>query len=417
MISATYSGTIPPTPVASRPAAAWTERSRSQPFTLDGDNALESHLERTCARVLSGVRGLVPARIFEALFLGGGYGRGEGGVLRQTGVEDRPYNDLEFYVAIAGNRHLNEARYRRRLEVLGEILTPLAGIEVEFKITSLAELAARPVSMFSYDLVEGHRLIWGRPDAHLLADCGHHHRAESIPADEATRLLMNRGSGLLFAQERLERGSGPLTLDDADFIRRNIAKAELACGDAVLATEGLYVWSCRERHRRLAGLRERLPVAWRETLVRRHADGVAFKLHPVSGEISREELRPHLAEATALLRDCWLWVESRRLGKNFASVRAYLDGPGNKGPSGSILRNVLLNLRADGWRARGWTWQGLKPHPRQRVFHAMAILLWERDSLAVSPDLQRRLHAELNREAAAPNAWLAAYRALWARVR
>lgn len=417
MISATYSDTIPPTPAAARPPPAWTARSRSQPFTLDGDNAIESHLERTCARVLSGVRGLVPARTLEALFLGGGYGRGEGGVLRQPGVEDRPYNDLEFYVAIAGNRHLNDLRYRRRLEVLGEILTPLAGIDVEFKITSLAELAARPVSMFSYDLVEGHRLIWGRPDAHLLADCGHHHRAENIPAGEATRLLMNRGSGLLFARERLERGAGPLALDDADFIRRNIAKAELACGDAVLAADGLYTWSCRERHRRLARIRERLPLAWRDTLVRRHADGVAFKLHPVSGEISRAELRIHLAEATALLRDCWLWIESRRLGRNFPSVRAYLEEPGDKCTGGPILRNALLNLRADGWRARRWTWQGLTHHPRQRIFHALAILLWEREALAVSPELQSRLLTELNREAPTPGAWLPAYRALWARVR
>lgn len=417
MITATYSDTIPPTPAASQPPVAWTTRSRSQAFTLDGDNAIESHLERTCARVLSGVRGLIPERAFEALFLGGGYGRGEGGVLRQSGVEDRPYNDLEFYVAIAGNRHLNDWRYRRRLEVLGEILTPLAGIEVEFKITSLAELAVRPVSMFSYDLIEGHRLIWGRPDAHLLADCGHHHRAENIPAEEATRLLMNRGSGLLFARERLERGPGSLALDDADFIRRNIAKAELACGDAVLACEGLYTWSCRERHRRLEGIRERLPAAWRETLVRRHADGVAFKLHPVSGEISREELQVPLAEAAALLRDCWLWIESRRLGRNFSSVRAYLEDPGDKCAGGPVLRNVLLNLRADGWRARRWTWQGLQHHPRQRIFHALAILLWERDALAISPELQSRLHAELNREAAPARTWLPAYRALWARVR
>ena len=416
MITAAYSGTIPPTPVAA-PPATWAVRSRAQAFTLDGDNALESHLERTCARVLSGVRGLIPAPLFEALFLGGGYGRGEGGVLRREGVEDRPYNDLEFYVAIAGNRHLNELRYRRRLEVLGEILTPLAGIEVEFKVTSLAELAARPVSMFSYDLVEGHRLIWGRPDAHLLANCGHHHCAENIPADEATRLLMNRGSGLLFARERLERDPGPLALDDADFIRRNIAKAELACGDAALATVGRYTWSCRERHRRLEDMRDQLPTVWRDTLVDRHADGVTFKLHPVSGEIAREELRTRLNEATTLLRECWLWVESRRLGKNFLSVRAYLEEPTDKCFGGPSLRHVLLNLRADGWRARRWTWQGLKRHPRQRIFHALAILLWERETLAVSPELQSRLHAELNRDAAAPSAWLPAYRALWARVR
>src|ERR1019366_7509077 len=128
--------------------------TRSGRFTLDGDDALEQHLERACARVLSGIRGLVPPGKLEAVLLGGGYGRGEGGVLRGP-AGDRPYNDLEFYVAIRGNRHLNEIRFHRRLEVLGEILTHLADVEVEFKVTSLEELAARPVSMFSYDLVAG----------------------------------------------------------------------------------------------------------------------------------------------------------------------------------------------------------------------------------------------------------------------
>jgi len=79
------------------------------------------------------------------VLLGGGYGRGEGGVLRGP-AGDRPYNDLEFDVAIKGNRHLNAFRYHRRLEVLGEILSHLADVEVEFKITSLARLAAQPPS-------------------------------------------------------------------------------------------------------------------------------------------------------------------------------------------------------------------------------------------------------------------------------
>jgi hypothetical protein len=133
----------------SAPAAAAT--GGPQRFTLDGDEALERHLELTCARIVSGIRGLIPEGRLEAVLLGGGYGRGEGGVLRGEGG-DRPYNDLEFYVAIRGNRHVNEARFGRRLEVLGEILTHLADAEVEFKVTSLAEMAARGVSMFSYDL-------------------------------------------------------------------------------------------------------------------------------------------------------------------------------------------------------------------------------------------------------------------------
>ncbi|HWA11444.1 MAG TPA: hypothetical protein VG838_18535 [Opitutaceae bacterium] len=391
--------------------APWPAAPAERSFTCDGDHALEGHLERTCARVLSGVRGLVPAGRFEGLFLGGGYGRGEGGVLRDPGG-DRPYNDLEFYVALRGNRHLNELRFRRRLEVLGEILTPLADVELEFKITSLAELAARPVSMFSYDLVAGHRLLWGRPEAHLLAGCEHHRRAENIPLEEATRLLLNRCSGLLFAREQLARE--PFTAEAADFVRRNIAKARLACGDALLAAGGLYVWSCRERHRWLQRLARTAPWPWSEDLVRHHAAGVEFKLHPESGGLPREELRASLDEISVLARDCWLWIESRRLGGSFASVRAYAADAADKCPGSPALRNLVLNLRADRGRPR------LQPnplrHPRQRLFRALALLLWEPEALT-DLTLRRRLQRDLHTRAATLPGMMPAYRALWERVR
>src|SRR5439155_19762094 len=63
-------------------------------FTADGSPELEAHLARTCDKIAAGLRGLLPRRKLEAVLLGGGYGRGEGGVLR-TPAGDRPYNDLE----------------------------------------------------------------------------------------------------------------------------------------------------------------------------------------------------------------------------------------------------------------------------------------------------------------------------------
>lgn len=395
---------------AAPPAPPVVAVSRPWRFTLDGDAALEHHLERTCARVLSGIRGLVPAGKLEAVLLGGGYGRGEGGVLRGSDG-DRPYNDLEFYVALKGNRHGNEFRYHRRLEVLGEILTHLADAEIEFKIASLAELAASPVSMFSYDLLAGHRLLWGAADC--LRDCEDHNHAESVPSAEATRLLMNRCSGLLFARTELERA--PFTPGAADFVRRNIAKAQLACGDAVLTACGRYHWSCRERHHRLEQLAAGEPSPWLEAVLCQHVVGVEFKLHPISGGFSHAELAALHSEVTALALQCWLSLEARRLGRAFPSARAYAEDPDDKLPGWPHRRNFVLNLRANRFRLR------LQPspwrHPRQRIYHALALLLWEPPALS-DPELRRRLGIELNVPATSTSdELLAAYRALWARVR
>lgn len=409
MIAAEFNETTRSAPPATERAPPAVAHARPPRFTLDGDDALERHLARTCARVLSGIRGLIPAQKLEAVLLGGGYGRGEGGVLRgPTG--DRPYNDLEFYVAMAGNRHVNEFRYHQRLDILGEILTHLADAEIELKIGSLAELAASPVSMFSYDLIAGHRLLWGT--AQRLRGCDDHGCPESIPSAEATRLLMNRGSGLLFARVELERE--PFTPAAADFVRRNIAKVQLACGDAVLTACGRYHWSCRERHHRLERLADGEPSPWLDAVLRHHVAGVEFKLHPVAGGIARDPLIALHREVTALALQCWLDLEARRLGRAFPSARAYAGDARDKLPGRPRLRNFLLNLQADGFRLR------LHPspwrHPRQRIFNSLALLLWE-PAAFTDPELLSRLGTELKAHAATPGEWIAAYRALWRRVR
>src|SRR5204862_7766471 len=90
--------------------SAWPTLTGKPRFTLDGSVELERQLERTCRQVLAAIRNAVPERKLEAVLLGGGYGRGEGGVWKnRTG--DRPYHDLELYVFLRGNNFLNARRY------------------------------------------------------------------------------------------------------------------------------------------------------------------------------------------------------------------------------------------------------------------------------------------------------------------
>src|SRR5438270_14023722 len=79
-------------------------------FTIDGSDGLESHLARICERVRGGLYAIIPPSKIDGVVLGGGYGRGEGGVLKSESG-DQSYNDLEFYVFIKGNRLLNQRRF------------------------------------------------------------------------------------------------------------------------------------------------------------------------------------------------------------------------------------------------------------------------------------------------------------------
>lgn len=390
-------------------------------FTMDGDEALEQHLLNTCIQVAEGVQKIIPAGKLEGLLLAGGYGRGEGGVL-ETPEGHQPYNDMEFYVFLRGSTLLNDRRFKAKLHHLGEQLSIQAGIEVEFKVLSLAHLRRAPVSMFSYDFVVGHRWIIGS-DA-LFQGCEHHQEAADIPLEEATRLLFNRCSGLLFSVERLRRED--FTSEDADFVGRNLAKAQLALGDAILAACGHYHWSCRERHRRFIGFqdgtvfpRTRAVALFSELftssalaskLLGAHEAGTAFKLHPRRSTHSREALSVRHHELVTLAWLVWSRLESLRLGQDFSSASDYVLSPSDKCPGSPGWRNALVNMRAFGLSSL-FSAQAFR-YPRQRLFHTLVWLLWhDSEELADLHQVQR----ELRSTASNFPGLVRAYEALWHR--
>ena len=86
----------------------------TQRFTIDGSPELEARLDRWCADFARDVLSVIPERELEAIVLGGGYGRGEGGVWRTTDGE-QAYNDLEFYFFVRGPLLLRERQFKKRV--------------------------------------------------------------------------------------------------------------------------------------------------------------------------------------------------------------------------------------------------------------------------------------------------------------
>jgi len=371
----------------------------SATFTPAGSAELERHLSDTCDLVRKGVLSIIPAHKLQGLVLAGGYGRGEGGVLRRESG-DAPYNDLEFFVFIRGVTAWNDYRYRHALHDLGEELSQFAGIEVEFKILSLAKLRRSTPTMFYYDLVMGHRWLVG--DDRLLAGCDHHRDESAIPLHEATRLLFNRCSGLLYAKERLQR---PVFTDaDADFVARNIAKAKLALGDVWLAMHGSYHWSCNERLQRLKGFKHK----WARQLEPHHEEGVAFKLYPKSAHAEeRESLTHQHAQIGELAEALWLHLEGRRIRRPFRSAREYARTTQPLCPERSTIRNGVINLRAMG--LRGLVSKFRSRYPRERLLRALSLLLWGK----TNEEETAIIHACLNCKTDSFPSAVRAYEKLW----
>jgi hypothetical protein len=374
-------------------------------FTIDGSDAMEERLHSLCREVALGVAQIIPTSKLEGVVLGGGYGRGEGGVLK-TDSGNEPYNDLEFYVCLHGHRSLNERRYRRALNHLAEQLSLDAGIHIEFKCESIRRLNRSRVSMFTYDLVAGHQVVCGKQD--LFQNCRHHLDSSDIPLSEATRLLFNRCSGLLLVREKLAQQT--IATEDADFIGRNLAKAQLALGDTILAVHGKYHWSCRERNRRLTQLSPSEPPPNFAEIKKHHDAGVAFKLHPRRSSGGVDEFETLHRELSRLSSGLWFWLESIRLQEPLFTPRDYSLYPSSKCPESQAWRNYLLSLKTFGLKAfiDALAWR----YPRERLFNSLPLLLWEPEPSA-QPAVRLLLQKQLCTAATDWAGWVAAYKNIW----
>ena len=335
-------------------------------YFVDDEPALAERLASYLQRLGESLAASPAAQGTVALLLSGGYGRGEGGVFCDAqGVPDL-YNDLEFYMLLADAGAETAARkWCAQHEQDGTIEL---GIDVEFKRLPIAVLRAGEPSMFYYDLMQGHRLIWGRADwaegvPSKLSD------AKTIPLHEATRLMFNRGTGLFFSRCALAKGDQRVT---SGFVERNHAKVRIALGDAVLAANGQYHHFCRERNRRIvAGLAD-TPPHWSK-LVAWHTQGTAFKLSPRHLGSSGAELAKAQAELATAWMETLCWLEGKRLGRTFADAISYADAPGRLFPETPWWRNVLLRLRDR--RSRGGVLPGWTDYPRAALLRVLVKLV------------------------------------------
>jgi hypothetical protein len=342
-------------------------------YFLETEPALAARLDAFLAGLGERLGASPAATATVALVLSGGYGRGEGGVFRGPTGEAALYNDLEFYLLLRDGA--DETAARQWCEHEERAGTALLGIDVEFKRLPLGALRMAEPSMFYYDLLQGHQLVWGDagwrdqvPPALM--------QTELIPLHEATRLLFNRGSGLFFSRCALAKADGRV---HDGFVERNHAKVRLALGDAVLAANGRHHHFARERNTCVHGPLTRTPPGWAK-LVAWHDEGLAFKLRPRHVQLGRAAMQAAQDELAAAWLRTFLWLEGLRLAREFADARAYAAYGGRLFPETSRLRNLALRLRDR--RSRGGVLPAYPDYPRGALQRALVLAV----DPAVEPD-------------------------------
>lgn len=211
-------------------------------YTLMGDAAFDEMLDKHLSDISDAVKKSVVSKDIVALVLGGGYGRGEGGVFETSAGQKKLYNDLDFFVI---TENLNSSRLKKvdqALADIGESFTRKIAVDVDFgPAKTLRQLAKMPFTMMWQELREGHVLVYGADVLNSLPD----HDLHDLPRSEGLRLLLNRGAGLLFAGQCFRQEN--INTVDLDFIGRNLYKAVLACGDVFLILRNQYCLSVQDR--------------------------------------------------------------------------------------------------------------------------------------------------------------------------
>lgn len=282
-----------------------------------------------------------------AVVLGGGYGRGDGGVALDQDGRERPYNDLDLFAV----SDLGESADMREANMICHDWSQRIGIEVDLGAPlAPADLRKLPEYLMWIDLYQGHRVLAGQDD---IIRKGSPQLANISPAAlEGSKLLLNRGAGLLLAA-LAQKGHDALldvTIDD-DFLFRNVQKAYLAIGDSLLITAKAYRSLSSEKLTMLHALQMPSEISKPDELINRIEDAVRFKLLPRSlpRPLDASAAVSLLAEVAGDWLEVFLAIERRRLATEWRTADEACRDNRLREPDLSSWRaipsNLLRNLR------------------------------------------------------------------------
>jgi len=282
-------------------------------FTPLSDPWVDEALARTFRVIVRQIRSVHPRT--EAIFLVGGFGRGEGSAVLQHG-NVTALNDYDLLVI---------SRDETGREPLRKLSRELAdALQIDFVDIGLWRpevLGQLPPTMFNYDLKYGAQVLFGKPQ---LAERIPSFTAKQLPPWEGVQLLLNRMAGLL-GGFTLQMDPPTVALRGSQYFRNQVVKALLACGDALIVQEGEYRHHYAERREivRLWDRQGKLGWLGREA-VARITEAYGEKLAPGSATWTDDVAL--MVEFLPALERVFLHCLARYLGQNVSRIEDVADG-------------------------------------------------------------------------------------------
>lgn len=344
-------------------------------YTLSGSQEFDNLIDNQLKQIKEEILNLIPACDIVAILLGGGYGRGEGGVLIKDGKE-HPFNDYDLFVILKNVGILKKNKYQKKMELIHQKFTPLFKIDVDVgPLQTVNAISKAPFWMMWYELRNGHVMLWGNT---LVRNYFPDYKGSKMPLMEAYRLLLNRGVGLLLCKQHFETFDKQ---ESQEFILRNIRKAQLALGDAFLIKKHKFHYSYNQRKENFATLEndedlKQLGISEHYQLAHE------FREKPHAPKLSKIECYQEYVEVLNLFEKVYNWTFNNTFEEtlNIAKYHQKLFGIFRvRGNYQETLKNFYKNIRSNYHNI-------LKDsskyyHPRYRLFMTLPYFLFDQKNI------------------------------------
>lgn len=307
-------------------------------YTMRPEDGIDADLEADFQLVISAVR---DAGIkYDAFYLVGGFGRGEGSV-EHDGARWRAVNDYDFF--LVGDFGPQERAQRAQL---GRELAPRVGVDyVDLGLFPRTALRSAGPSIQNYEFKYGSMRLDG---ADVLAEMPEF-TPEQIPPYELVRLICNRAAGMLTADLPEHRNC-------PHYRQNQITKALIAVGDTAAYLAGRYGPRYSDRAQSFGDLAH---AAGAMALSTREAEQIMAAYEwKLNGREPLGEIAP--AVVAALLMRAYCRIAGRCLGKEVvASHRAFV----------GLCRKYGGAYTGVGRRMAGWILRQRRPVNDKEVFY------------------------------------------------
>ncbi len=305
-----------------------------------------------------------------SIILLGGYGRGEGGVVRENHTE-QVFNDYDLYIIVKDYIPITK-HFRTLIQQIASHCSQAVGIEVDLFALKLSTYKKLPIGLMNYEAKYGSRIIFGAPE--LIQEMPDYNLSE-IPLVEGTRLLLNRGALLIYCRALLFKKIS-LTKEEHRICIKYLFKAQLAMGDTLLLHHGLYSIPYIEKRQTIQSISQSYYPRFNE-LKACYLEAIHFKFDIDFSLYEDKSLQEWFGSLSELFLDYYVWFEAQRLSLPFSNINEYLNTiliHAQHQPLHKQLRNILINLRSFGC-PRFYQFRWLIAYPREKLYALFPYLI------------------------------------------